>query len=630
VTALDVPARRRDPLALPTARGQPLRLPARLPHLSSDPNVDRRWLRGIPRPWAVDLFSGAGGLSLGLQEAGLNVIAAADNDPIALETHTANIGGLTCQLDLSDPQRFVDFLRMRGVTRVDLVAGGPPCQPFSRAGASKIRNLVRSGVRSENDDRVALWRSFMSVVEALRPRAVLLENVPDMARWNDGAILIAILESLRRLGYLADARVLKAWEFGVPQHRARLFVIGTSRQFQWPRQRPRVSLREAIGDLPAIAPGHRAMSLAYRPAQVPSRFQRAARRRLPVASADIVHDHCCRDVRADDAEAFAMLRPGQTYRELPERLRRYRVDIFDDKYKRLVWDDLSRSITAHIAKDGYWYIHPEQDRTLSIREAARIQTFPDVFRFAGHPSVQFRQIGNAVPPALARSVGRRVKASLEHGAPRAKSVGGRDELLRWHRSHQRSFPWRGERDPWRVLLAEMCLHRTRAENVRPIYDRLIEVASSPRATVANADAVLQSLAPLGLRWRSRKVVEAARDLLERFDGGVPRDEADLRSLPGVGDYATSAVRCFAFGEPAVLIDANTRRIVSRVTGSDASSAWTLRLEIFRMAGGPGPDEPFNYALLDLGALVCRPNRPLCGRCPLRRRCRSSAAPGVTE
>ena len=100
-----------------------------------------------------------------------------------------------------------------------------------------------------------------------------------------------------------------------------------------------------------------------------------------------------------------MMKEGQTYRDLPARLRRYRADIFDDKYFRLSWSGRSRSITAHLAKDGYWYIHPEQNRTLSVREAARIQTFPDRFRFAGSMTSRFTQIGNAVPPMLARAVG---------------------------------------------------------------------------------------------------------------------------------------------------------------------------------------------------------------------------------
>ena len=104
-------------------------------------------------------------------------------------------------------------------------------------------------------------------------------------------------------------------------------------------------------------------------------------------------------------------------RTSPITSQRYRTDIFTDKYKRLAWEELSRTITAHIAKDGYWYIHPEQHRTLSIREAARLQTFPDWFRFAGQPSHRYSQIGNAVPPLLAEAVGRALVRSLS-GRPR--------------------------------------------------------------------------------------------------------------------------------------------------------------------------------------------------------------------
>ena len=116
--------------------------------------------------------------------------------------------------------------------------------------------------------------------------------------------------------------------------------------------------------------------------------------------------------------AFEHLDTKTRYSDLPEELKRYRDDIFDDKYKRLDADDLSRTITAHIAKDGYWYIHPEQNRTLTVREAARIQTFPDHFRFAGAPTAAFRQIGNAVPPRLGRAIGAAVAEVLASGATR--------------------------------------------------------------------------------------------------------------------------------------------------------------------------------------------------------------------
>src|SRR5205085_11749151 len=126
-----------------------------------------------------------------------------------------------------------------------------------------------------------------------------------------------------------------------------------------------------------------------------------------------LYDHVVPAVRADDAEAFLQLPEGGTYVDIPETHRRYRLerDHFEDRYYRLPWDQPSRAITAHIAKDGYWYIHPdlEQGRRLSVREAARIQSFPDDFRFAGHRTSMYRQIGNAVPPLLALAIARRIR-----------------------------------------------------------------------------------------------------------------------------------------------------------------------------------------------------------------------------
>jgi DNA (cytosine-5)-methyltransferase 1 len=156
------------------------------------------------------------------------------------------------------------------------------------------------------------------------------------------------------------------------------------------------------------------------------------------------------------------MKPGTRYGELPKRLRRYRDDIFDDKYNRLSWDEVSRSITAHLAKDGYWYIHPSEQRTLTVREAARIQTFPDHFRFAGTRSHAFRQIGNAVPAALAEAVGRQIAAAVRRApVPLEKRASRRLEqlraaLLRWGISDAKKAPWRHPGRPWQVL-AGVCL-----------------------------------------------------------------------------------------------------------------------------------------------------------------------------
>jgi DNA (cytosine-5)-methyltransferase 1 len=613
--------------ALGTHRGRDLSL-ERHPE-SPDPEdlaAVRGWARAAVGPTAIDLFSGAGGLSLGLQDAGFSVLVGADSDAVAVETHTANVGGLGYLGDLSDPEPFLAQLRSWGIRSVDLVAGGPPCQPFSRAGRSKIRNLIATGQRSSADPRSHMWRSFVHVVEVLKPKAVLLENVPDLAAWDDGAVLTGFCETLRGLGYRPEARILNAYEHGVPQHRSRLFVIALrpGRIMEWPAaSKHSPTVNDAIGDLPVVPPAHRKDRIPYGKAR--SALQRRLRRDMDPEDARSIYDHITRDVRADDAEAYALMHPGQTYEDLPERLRRYRDDIFSDKYKRLEWDGLSRSITAHIAKDGYWYIHPEQDRTLSVREAARIQTFPDWFRFAGQPSLRYRQIGNAVPPLLAEAIGHRLHRALSEPPRRGRPPGTgrsfRDELLSWHADHQRSFPWRETSNPWHVLVAEMCLRRTRADQVAAIYRELIRIAPTPAAMTRNREAVMRATRSLGLRWRVDNLLAVARVLVKKFNGEVPSNEADLLSLPGVGDYVTAAVLTFGFGRNAVLLDTNTQRIVGRVR-KRVLRRWQLRLDLHQLAGQPGPDAAFNYALLDLGALACRARDPLCVTCPVRRRCES--------
>ena len=173
-----------------------------------------------------------------------------------------------------------------------------------------------------------------------------------------------------------------------------------------------------------------------------SAFAARAREGCTGDSARVVHDHVTRPVRADDFEAFKLMNSRTLYSDLPAALRRYRADIFDDKYNRLSWDDPSRTITAHLAKDGYWYIHPEQHRSLTVREAARLQTFPDTFRFAGCRSHQFQQIGNAVPPALAQQIGAAILNSVRgnqgqsNRSPSQRSLltlrsSFRESMLRW-------------------------------------------------------------------------------------------------------------------------------------------------------------------------------------------------------
>ncbi len=601
------------------------------PHPDAPNPADLRavaaWARANdPRPTAIDMFCGAGGLSLGLADAGFRVLVGADADPWSVETHAANLPSLGFCGDLTDPTELLQTLHVWGIDHVDLVTGGVPCQPFSRAGSSKIRSLVDAGERSRDDARARLWESFMTVVGRLRPRAVLIENVPDLPRWDDGAVLISFYEGLRDLGYAVDARVLDAFRHGVPQHRQRLFIVGLldAPVLSWPEGKGElISLRDAIGDLPIIPRAQRAERLDHDADRVTSDFQRQMRAGLAEEDAEAVWDHCSRDVRPDDLEAFELLGEGQTYADLPPRLQRYRSDIFTDKYRRLGWSELCRTITAHIAKDGYWYIHPDQHRTLSIREAARIQTFPDRYRFAGQFTHRFKQIGNAVPPRLGAAVGRALLGTLRLGPQRAAQhpqQALRRELLEWHAGHQRHYPWRAGLAPWPVLLAEMCLHRTRADQVVPIFEQLLRLAPTPAAMLHHEQRALEIMRGLGLRWRAENIIEVARTLIADFEGEVPDDEMDLRSLPGVGDYVCRAVLCFGFNRRAVLLDTNTMRVSTRIHARDEARRYQLRLDLHRLAGAEGPDQAFNYALLDLGALICRAGTPRCDLCPIRRHC----------
>jgi DNA (cytosine-5)-methyltransferase 1 len=356
---------------------------------------------------------------------------------------------------------------------------------------------------------------------------------------------------------------------------------------------------------------------------------RLLRKGLRGSEALLIRDHVTRAVRPDDAEIYRLLEPGDTYMDVPQHLRRYRSDIFSDKYLRLSFEDLSRTITAHIAKDGYWYIHPREDRTLSIREAARIQTFPDRFRFAGQPSIRYQQIGNAVPPLLASAIASSVKSALEDRDADAGANDGhltnaasfRDDLIRWFRHNKRDFRWRRSTlNPWQILLLEMCLHRTKAEQVARVADELLNLGETPDSFLGNSEKLAPVLASLGLHRRAANLISAAEFIRDRLAGEVPDNWQELTAIPGVGDYIASAVLCFAFGRSSVLMDTNTVRIARRLLGGADQKNWRLRLALHELAGHGGADVQWNLALLDLGALVCTARAPRCEVCPVRSYC----------
>ena len=201
----------------------------------------------------------------------------------------------------------------------------------------------------------------------------------------------------------------------------------------------------------------------------------------------------------------------------------------------------------------------------------------------------------------------------------------RADLLAWGDLHFRSFPWRTTNDPYRVLMAEVMLHRTQASQVAPVYARFVaQYPDLVAAAQANTADLHNSLYALGLRWRIELIRSMIEELLRRFDGQVPQQKDDLLSLPGVSDYIASAVRCFAWHLPDAIVDTNTVRIVGRVFElevKDSSRRNRQFRELLDALVDVRQPERYNYALLDLGALICTKKVPHCERCPVAAHCK---------
>ncbi|MGW5238629.1 DNA cytosine methyltransferase [Monashia sp. NPDC004114] len=390
---------------------------------------------------ALDLFAGAGGLSQGLHAAGFQPLYANEVVPTYSETYAAN--HRETWVDARDI-RAVDPAAVRqtlGLDRgeLDLVAGGPPCQGFS----------INAPTRSTKDHRNHLFRDYLRFVEEFRPRAVLIENVPGLVSFSRGATLHAIIEALQDLEYASDVRILYAPHFGVPQTRWRTMIIGLRDggspvdAFPVPRHdaphrvnftsrlggrnlvvlpgeadlRSHVTVRDALDDLPILANGEQGELIkAYR-CEPQNEFQMLLRRDSPG-----VINHEAIALSAVNMQRLGHIPPGGNWTDIPFDLlplgmQRARKSDHTKRYGRANPNGLSSTILTKC--DPHWgaFFHYEQDRAFTVREAARIQTFPDSYVFTGSRVAQFEQVGNAVPPLLATAVGSSIRTVLESTSP---------------------------------------------------------------------------------------------------------------------------------------------------------------------------------------------------------------------
>ena len=366
----------------------------------------------------IDLFCGAGGLSEGLRQAGFHVLAGNDFDEAAGATFSATH---TEANFLSGPVQGISaetLLKTAGIARgeLDCLVGGPPCQAFS----------VNNHQRGMHDARSQLFREYLRLVEGLLPRWVVMENVTGILSAGDGVAVRAITSSLQQLGYNVEYKILRSEDYGVPQQRRRVVFIGNREGIviRFPEithglgLKPFTTIRNAIGDLPKLKNGE-SKSVASFETEALGEYQLSMR-----DGSSIVHNHSAPRLSAINMERLEHIPNGGSWRNipfhlLPEGMKRAKRSDHTKRYGRMTWD--GQSCTVLTKCDVHWgaYIHPEQDRAISVREAARLQSFPDWFRFEGSKTEQYVQVGNAVPPMLGRNIGTAIRLADSHRSKRA-------------------------------------------------------------------------------------------------------------------------------------------------------------------------------------------------------------------
>ena len=383
---------------------------------------------------SVDLFAGAGGLSCGLMQSGFTPLLANELVPQYAETYQLNhqrthviIGDVrqVCETNIKN---------LLGVKEgeIDLVAGGPPCQGFS----------INAPIRTLDDERNHLFKDFLRVVSSLRPKAVLIENVPGIVSLGKGTVVRQIYAELEALGYKVSHKILFAGHYGIPQMRFRTVFIGL-RKYEgeisfpepefaakavanftgakelcistpplfYPNLKPQVNVWDALSDLPEIE-----NCQTTSPEKYATKPQNGYQKYLRNGCEKLTAHYCAR-IAEVNLERLKYIPQGGSWRDiphdlLPDGLKRARRSDHTKRYGRLHPDALCSTVLTKC--DPHWgsFFHPTQDRIISVREAARIQSFPDRYLFSGSITQQYEQIGNAVPPLLGKAIGDEIMKML--------------------------------------------------------------------------------------------------------------------------------------------------------------------------------------------------------------------------
>lgn len=339
----------------------------------------------------IDLFAGCGGLSKGFIDAGFKVLIGVDNDQAALNTFEINHeGAIALNADLSEKKTFKTIRELTSMCPIDVVIAGPPCQGFSV-----------TGPRNFDDPRNKLYLAVIELVKQYKPKGFIIENVPGMATMYQGQVKDEIINRFKKMGYNIDSKILLAADYGVPQMRKRLIFMGVRSDIGHPRfpeplltPDQYITCRDAIGDLPSRTQSLGTEEDIYD--QTPfTDYQRKMR-----GNCNILYNHVATNHKQFVKDTIALVPEGGNYKDLPEGWGESRT--FHEAWTRYDGNKPSKTIdTGHRN-----HFHYEYNRVPTVRENARLQSFPDSFVFTGSRTQQNRQVGNAVPPLLGYILGK--------------------------------------------------------------------------------------------------------------------------------------------------------------------------------------------------------------------------------
>ncbi|MEI6603791.1 MAG: DNA cytosine methyltransferase [Verrucomicrobiota bacterium] len=381
----------------------------------------------------IDLFAGAGGITEGFRQAGFNCLFANDFNASAVETFKLNHPDTWASCGPIENHNPAIIRKKLGLIKgeLDCMLGGPPCQGFSIYAPDRILE----------DPRNSMFRHYLRFVDEFAPKCLLIENVPGMLSLGGGKVVETILRELTNRGYKTSCRILLAAHHGVPQNRWRLiFLASRSLGLIHPEPthyheartnftggatlttrlkpmdalllKPAVTLRDAIADLPMIEAGGGDDAASYGRKRPLSEYAAELRK-----GSEVLFNHTANKLSSINLDRLRHIPPGGAWTDIPFELlpagmKKARKSDHTKRYGRLEWDSLACTMLTKC--DPHWgaVFHPDQQRTFSVRETARIQSFPDRYRFLGNKGSQFEQVGNAVPVLLAKAIAETMKAHL--------------------------------------------------------------------------------------------------------------------------------------------------------------------------------------------------------------------------